>query len=65
MPQNAIFYRQKKSGIEQVMRKATGNEDYQFGDVTKNAMKGFLDSQKNDFGSVRLTLGSEGREEYG
>jgi hypothetical protein len=31
-----------KSGIEQVMRKATGDEEYKFGDVTKNLAKGFL-----------------------
>lgn len=29
-------------GWEEIVREATGNEEYKFGDVTKNAMKGLF-----------------------
>ena len=45
-----------KSGIEQAMRKATGNEEYQFGDLTKNLAKGFLGKLSEAAGAAKEKL---------
>lgn len=45
-----------KSGIEEAIRKTTGNADYQFGDVTKNLAKSFLGKVSEAAGAAKEKL---------
>ena len=51
-----------KSGIEQAMRTATGNEEYQFGDVTRNLAKGFLGKLSEAAGAAKEKLEEDERK---